>query len=192
MTAKPRVLLIVLVAGLSLCPVSSRAWADGGALRLSERAGLYHIAVFTAPTPVQAGMVDISVFVQDGATGEGVPAALVIVRLKSRTSGEVLEYPASSAAATNKLFQAAVFPLPEAGWWDVEVVVEGPRGQARVRFEMEASRATPRWLTMWPWFTWPILPIALFCLHSLVVRRRDRRPTGIHEERPFPVPSIRG
>jgi hypothetical protein len=174
MTTDSRV-LIGLVLALSCCPVSSLAWADGGALRLSERAGPYQIAVFTAPTPLQAGLVDISVFVQDATNGESVPEAQVILRLTERATGETMQYSASSVAATNKLFQAAVFSLPEAGWWDVEVVVEGPQGQAHVRFEMEAGRSSPRWATIWPWFTWPIVPIGLFCLHLFLVRRRSSR-----------------
>jgi hypothetical protein len=44
--------------------------ADGGAMRLSERAGGYRVTVFTDPTPLRAGPVDVSVFVQDADTGE--------------------------------------------------------------------------------------------------------------------------
>jgi len=41
--------------------------ADGGTLRLWERAGNYKVAVFTDPTPLRAGPVDVSVFVQDAS-----------------------------------------------------------------------------------------------------------------------------
>ena len=46
-------------------------------MRLSERAGGYRVTVFTDPTPLRAGPVDVSVFVQDADTGE--PAAGVRV-----------------------------------------------------------------------------------------------------------------
>ena len=46
------------------------AWGDGGTVRLSRCEGDYRISVFTAPTPFRAGPVDISVLVQDAATGE--------------------------------------------------------------------------------------------------------------------------
>src|SRR5262245_6259931 len=113
---------------------SSFARADGGAVRLRERAGNYQIAVFTYPTPFRAGPGDVSVLVQDAATGECVPQARVTVCLTPRGTGQVLQYPATSEAATNKLFHAAVFQLPEPGWWDVEVAVEGRHGPACVRF----------------------------------------------------------
>ena len=52
---------------------SSVARADGGVVRLRQRAGGYQIAVFTSPTPIRAGPVDVSVLVQDAATEECVP-----------------------------------------------------------------------------------------------------------------------
>jgi hypothetical protein len=96
----------------------------------------------------------------------------VAVRLTARGSGEVLEYPATAAASTNKLFHAAVFELPEPGWWDVEVAVEGPHGPALLRFGLQADEPPPRWLELWPWFTWPALAAALFGVHQVLVRRK--------------------
>jgi hypothetical protein len=150
---------------------SSFAWADGGTVRLCQRAGSYQVAVFTSPNPFRAGPVDISVLLQDPTTGEFTPEAEVIVRLTAHGSGQTLEYPATSEGATNKLFRAAVFELPEAGWWDAEVSVKGRRGPASVRFRLEAGEVLPRWLDMWPWYTWPALVVVLFGLHQILNRR---------------------
>jgi hypothetical protein len=176
-----RIQLIVILAlfpSLILYPSPSRA--DGGAVRLRQRAGGYEIAVFTSPTPFRAGPVDVSVFVQDAATGEFVPEAQVTVCLKAPGSGRTLKCRATAEAATNRLFQAAIFELPEPGWWDVEVAVDGPHGQTLRRFGVEADGPAPRWLELWPWFTWPALVVALFGFHQVLVRRRTswRRPTG--------------
>jgi hypothetical protein len=166
-------LILRLLLYSSLIPhPSSLARADGGTVRLRQKAGGYQVAVFTAPTPFRAGPVDVSVLVQDAATGECVPAARVAVRLTARGTGEVLEYPVTAEAATNRLFHAAVFELPSPGWWDVEVSVEGPHGSAAVRFGVEADEPPPRWLTLWPWFAWPALVVALFSLHRVLVRRK--------------------
>lgn len=171
-----RLLFVSLIIGLLLGPAASRAWADGGLLRLRERSGPYQISVFTAPTPMQTGIVDISVFVQDVATGESVPDVIVVVRLTLRVPGEkTKEYRASRESATNKLYQSALCPITEVGWWDVEVVVDGARGEGRGRFEMDAARPSARWVAMWPWFVWPVVPIGLFCLHAFIVRRRGRK-----------------
>ncbi|HEV3259998.1 MAG TPA: hypothetical protein VG013_24230, partial [Gemmataceae bacterium] len=57
---------LFFVSLLSLLP--SMAMADGGAIRLSEQKGDYQITVFTAPTPLRAGPVDVSVLIQNAAT----------------------------------------------------------------------------------------------------------------------------
>jgi hypothetical protein len=122
---------VVLLLSL-IPPSSSRARAHGGAVRLCEQAGAYHLAVFTILTPFRAGPVDVSVLVQDAATGECMTPARVTLQLTARGSGQVLEYQATSGAATDKLFHEAVFELPEAGWWNVEVSVDGPQGPAGI------------------------------------------------------------
>ena len=165
------IVMLALLSCLIFHP-SSLARADGGAVRLRQRAGGYQIAVFTSPTPFRAGPVDVSVLVQDAATGECVPEAQVTVCLKAPGAGRTLECPATTEAATNRLFQAAVFELPEPGRWDVEVAVEGPPGPALLRFGIEADGPAPRWLELWPWFTWPALVVALFGLHQVLFRRR--------------------
>jgi hypothetical protein len=164
------ILMLAVLSPLVLHP-SSPARADGGAVRLRERAGGYQIAVFTSPTPFRVGPVDVSVLVQDAATGECVPEAQVAMCLKAPRAGRTIECQATRGSATNKLFHAAVFELPEPGWWDVEVAVDGPHGPALLRFGVEADGPAPRWLALWPWFTWPALVVALFGLHQVLIRR---------------------
>ncbi len=163
-------LLTTFVAG-----PSSSLRADGGTLCALEKVGGYRVAVFTSPVPLRAGPVDVSVLVQDAATGEQVPEARVTVRLTPR-SGDTwsVEGEATSEAATNKLFHAALLELPDAGRWEVEVSVDGPRGPAVVRCEVEAGEPLPRWREEWPWIGWPAFAILLFCAHQLLVRRRAR------------------
>jgi hypothetical protein len=163
--------MLLLLSSLIPHP-SSFARADGGAVQLRERAGDYQITVFTSPTPLRAGPVDISVLVQDAATGECMPETRVTVCLKVPGAERMLEYPATTEAATNKLLRASEFQLPEPGWWDVSVVVEGPHGPAVVRFGIQADEPPPRWLDLWPWFSWPALAVALFGAHRVLVRRK--------------------
>jgi hypothetical protein len=165
---------LLLLSSFILHPASvSSLRADGGTVRLSQRQGGYHITVFTAPTPLRAGPVDVSVLVQDARTGQPVPDARVTVRAAPRgRAGESIVHPATSEAATNKLFRAAVFELTESGWWDIEVAVAGEGGQTNVRFEVEAAEAAPPWLELWPWLGWPVLAVVLFGIHQWLVRRK--------------------
>ena len=157
---------------VTLSPCQARA--DGGTVRLSEQKGNYRITVFTAPTPLRAGPVDISVLVQEAATGELASEVQVTIKAVWRGSpGVALHHPATTEAATNKPYYAATFDLPEPGWYSLEVSIDGALGEAQVRFDLEAAEPLPPWLAMWPWVGWPVLAIILFGIHQLLVRRRS-------------------
>jgi hypothetical protein len=172
-----RLLVWLLLPSSFLLPPSSFLWADGGTVRLSQRAGGYQITVFTAPTPFRAGPVDVSVLVQDAATRQALPKAQVTVWAAPLGEGHAaVSYPATTGAATNKLLQAALFELPKPGWWHLDIVVQGPRGQSQVQCEVEAAEPRPRWVAFWPWATWPALVILFFGVHQVLVRSRFGRP----------------
>lgn len=150
--------------------------ADGGTVRLSDQRGDYRITVFTSPTPLRAGPIDISVFVQDLATGEPAAGTRVAVRATPRQPGtDTICQEATTAAATNKLYLAAVFDLTEPGWWDVHILIEGLPEPIEVSFTMEAGHPLPRLGEMAPWIAWPVLAIALFGVHQWLVRRKTIR-----------------
>ena len=91
-----------------------------------------------------------------------------------------LEYPATTEAATNKLFRAAQFELPESGRWALEVEVQGSHGLAAIGGELDAAEPLPRWRELWPWISWPALAIALFGIHQFFARRT--RMTGCSQK----------
>jgi hypothetical protein len=84
-----------------------------------------------------------------------------------------LEYPATAEAATNKLFHATQFQLPEPGRWQMQVQVDGLYGLAVLDGEVEAAEPLPRWLELWPWIGWPAIAVALFTIHQVLVQRRS-------------------
>jgi hypothetical protein len=149
--------------------------ADGGLVRLSERKGDYRITVFTSPTPLRAGRVDMSVFVQDLENRELVAEARIMVQATPRDQpSEILCHPATAEAATNKLFQAAVFDLPQSGWWNVGIVIEGLREPVQVNFDMEADESLPRVRELAWWIGWPAAAVLLFCVHQWLIERKWR------------------
>jgi hypothetical protein len=162
----------LIVGWLCVGNVSAPARADGGALLVSARKGGYGISVFTAPTPFRAGPVDFSVLVQDASTGEPLPDARVTVWM-TKPRQAPLQYEATREAATNKLFRAAQFVLPEAGRWDVRVQIDGAHGTAMFGAAIDAATRVPQWQEMWPWFGWPVLVIALFAAHQTLSRRAN-------------------
>ena len=127
---------------------------------------------------MRAGIVDISVLVQEAATSQPAAAVQVGIKAQRHGSASVLHQPATTEAATNKLYHAAVFELSEAGWYSVEVSVDGTLGAAQVGFDVEAAEAPPPWSTMWMWIVWPVPVILLFGVHQLLVRRKSSRVAG--------------
>jgi len=149
------------------------AWADGGQVRAVERHADLQVSVFTSPNPLRAGPVDVSVLVQDATTGEPIAETEIRVRLIPRSAhGAPIHALATASAATNKLLRAALVELPHAGWWDVEVSCIAARARTDVRFSMEAAAPLPRWLSVWPWFTWPLGVVILFAIHRRLVAQR--------------------
>jgi hypothetical protein len=163
-----------IVVGLVLGSWSAPALADAGAMLWSRAVGGYRITVFAAPTPFRAGAVDISALVQDASTGDPMTPVKVTVRM-TKPGRPALEYPATAEAATNKLFRAAQFELPEPGRWALEVEVQGSQGQAVTGGQLDAAETLPRWRELWPWISWPALPIALFGIHRCLARTTSRR-----------------
>jgi hypothetical protein len=169
-----RIGIVVLVC---LVQLAGDARGDGGTVRLSERAGVYLLTVFTAPTPLRAGPVDISVLVQDARTGR--PASVDEVVLRLHQSGErdgALQQAATREQATDRLLHAAKFDLPAAGRWQAEVCVRGPGGEVVRMFEFQAGEPLPRWAELWVWIFLPVVPVVLFLVHqALRGRNRERR-----------------
>jgi hypothetical protein len=163
-----RVFVALLLCGV--CPAVARA--DGGTLRLSEQQGDYRISVFTAPTPWRVGPVDVSVLVQDATTGDPLPDVVVTIGL-DRPGASLLKQ-ATAGAATNRLFQAAEFELPDSGRWQIDVSVRGPRGTASCSCAVVAGEPLPSWLRLSPWIAWPAGVVLLFGIHQFLVRRRQR------------------
>jgi hypothetical protein len=147
--------------------------ADGGTVRLSERRGSYEITVFTSPTPVRAGTVDISVFLRDAATQAPISNSAIEVSAVSRVHPDKeARDEATREKATNKLFQAAILDLPEPGWWDVTLVIDGLGQPLEFSFELEVEEPLPRIWVVAPWIAWPMVPILLFLIHQRWTRRK--------------------
>jgi hypothetical protein len=159
------------LAALCIAFVAGNARGDGGTVRLSEQVGAYRITVFTEPTPLRAGPIDVSVLVQDADTRKPVPAEAQVVATRANGRGPAVLCPAVLGAATNRLLHAAHFELPSAGQWQLAVHIAGSRGEARTACMVEVAEPLPRWAEMWSWIGLPILPIVLFVLYQVLHRR---------------------
>lgn len=169
---------ITVAVGLALFSTGSWpvvAWGDGGTLRDWQRRGRWEIAVFTDPTPFVTGTVDISVLVLDADTGDPVPGARVTVEVVPREhSGVTASYLATPEAATNKLFSAAVFDLPDPGRYEMSVNVERDAERARLQFDLDVANPSTPEADLWWWIVWPAPVVAVYGMHRWLVARRER------------------
>lgn len=162
-----------LLAGLLLAPSIARA--DGGTVRASERLTECQVTVFTAPTPLRAGPVDVSVLALDAVSGRPLPDRSMSVRLwPLDRPDQVRTHAATIETATNKLLRSAKFDLPAPGRWVFEIQVGDEAEERSVRFEADVAEPLPRWAEMGGWIVLPIVPILLFVLHQLLTWRAAR------------------
>lgn len=164
------VILQLLVLGQ--CAI---ARADGGQVRVMQNHGDVKLTIFTSPSPLRAGPIDVSVLLQDARTGQTIPDADVTVALTPPNSSQPpICVRATADAATNKLLRAALLDLPSPGDWKfrIECVVPPADTLIAATFTAIAAEPLPRWLTIWPWFTWPIAAVALFAVHRTLVAPR--------------------
>jgi len=161
-----------LLPVLLMCLFPFGVEADGGAVRLSERKGNYQITVFTAPTPLRAGTIDVSVLVQNALTQELASDVQVTIGAKPRGHpGHAMRQPATAEGATNKLFRATTFELRSSGWWEFVVSIDHSSKSEQVQFGVDVADPLPKYQTLWAWIGWPVVPILLFAIHQCLVRR---------------------
>ena len=154
----------------------SQLFADGGTLRLSQLDGNFQCSVFTSPASPRVGMVDVSVLVQDAATGKVRDDVLVTIHLQPIDEpAMVLQRSATAADATNKLFQAAQFDVPQSGMWRASVLLNANPADAEsmghskpsLTFEFAVAPPLPAWLEIAPWIGWPFVVLSLFLAHQI-------------------------
>ena len=139
-----RLLLLMCV----LLAATHAALADGGRLQMRTDAGPFTVSLFTIPDTLTAGPADLSVLVQDAASGDVLMDAAVTLTLTDPTGAPLVVHP-SHAQATNQLLQAAQVSLKAPGKWRVHVaVVHGTQGAACAT-ELEVAGRSSQWGTIW-------------------------------------------
>ncbi len=165
---------VVIVLAIVLAAMPGQVMADGGDVRLSTVLEGRRITAFTSPSPLRAGNVDVSVLVQDAATGalqDDLAATVKAFPIGSDLAP--IEVLAAHEAATNKLLRSARFELPSAGRWRMEVVISDRGNKSCAAFDVVAAEPLPPWDALWMWIASPVIPIALYTLGE--VRRQRRR-----------------
>ena len=149
--------------------------ADGGTVQLRKQAGPFEITLFSTPSPLRSGPVDLSVMVQRAGDRSPVLDANVKVHLRKRGGDNIIEVfaPARHENATNKLLYAAKVNLVSAGEWLAEIEVIEGGATADIAGQVTVLPESPPIVAYWPYFALVPLAIALFFFNRWLRRRRE-------------------
>ncbi|MBO0798566.1 MAG: hypothetical protein J2P31_07065 [Blastocatellia bacterium] len=150
------------------------ALADGGVMQLHRSSGPFVITVFTAPAPLRAGTVDISVMVQDSRSQSPLLDANIVVSLYNE-DGKAIKAEARRDLSRNKLFYSAIVILPEAGRWTIEVTVRRNSEETRIDGAMTVAARESVLLANWWALALPPAMIVLFMLNQWLKSRMNSK-----------------
>ena len=156
MLVQRRFLVIFAVAAaLGLCYPASMVGAHGGGVpRLTNaEIGPYWISVWSQPDPLRVGEMHLTVALSEPSGPEaalkeaGPPVLNAAIEVRLRPvgwPGETISAIASHENSANKFLYEADLLVPQAGRWEVTLLVVGPDGSSgSVDFEVEVLPASP-------------------------------------------------
>ncbi|MFM8765912.1 MAG: hypothetical protein ACKOEZ_13925 [Spartobacteria bacterium] len=159
--------------------------ADGGRVLAEKTAGGYRVVLFGSPSPLRAGMADLSVFLEQAGKPSPVLDAVVYFRLNklSRATPELAwrgsgcVAPGQAVAATqghsgNKLLYSAMLGIPEPGLWELGVSISQDGKRVDLPFELSIERALPPVLTWWPVVALMPLGILVYLWRAYLLKKR--------------------
>ena len=145
-------------------------FADGGAVQFRKQTGPLLITVFAAPTPLCAGIADVTVLVQNTHDASVVLDAEVGLTLTKSGESDIAVN-ATHELATNKLVYAAYPTLPSEGEWHLNVHVKSKSASATVDGVIIVLPRRQSIIAYWQYIALAPAGILLFITNQLLKRR---------------------
>ena len=161
--------IIILFAGLATAP----ARCDGGRVQMHERAGPFVVTLLSVPDNLVAGPADLSVGVEDAATGEVISGAeirLSLSPLDERAASPIVAN-ATYGSSTRGILQAAQVSFPRAGLWHVDLVVTHQGMTGLCAIDLAVGIAHQRAYEVWVAGLAPFVLALGFIVHQSRKRR---------------------
>src|SRR5262249_19145175 len=131
------------------------------------------VTVFTTPSPLRAGPVDISLLIQSRENQEPVLDCVAFVQLR-KDGAMSIRSEATREAAQNKLLYAAQVKVPESGTWELEAGITHESDSVEIGGAISVAPSSPVVLGYWRSLALPPLFIALFVLNQWLKRRTSK------------------
>ena len=151
------------------------ALADGGAVQLRKEVGDLVVTVFTSPSPLSVGPVDISVLLQQRNGLEPVLDANVFVFLRDMASDAEFQAHPTREQASNKLLYAAPVIFSKQGKWEITIAVGRNGKETGVTGFLEVAPAHDKAVSYAGFIVFPPVMIGLFIVRERLIRRRSQR-----------------
>jgi hypothetical protein len=163
----------ILLAALVIL-AQATAWADGGTVQLHQEAGDFVITIFTSPSPLSVGPVDISVLLQNRDGLQPELDAKVSLVLRSEESGLELQARPTREQARNKLLYAGPVTLSEPGKWHIVVTVFQNGKEIDTAGILDVVAAPDKAPSYAGYIAFPPVMIGLFMVRELLIRRKSQ------------------
>jgi hypothetical protein len=164
-----------LLLPILLILAQAPAWADGGRVQLRQETGDLVITVFTSPTPLSVGPVDISLLLQNRNGLDPVLDASVSLDLAHADSNIEFHARPSREQARNKLLYAAPVIFSRPGKWRMSVTVRRNEKEVAAAGTLDVAPSPGRELSLAGYLAFPPITIMLFVARERLLRRRSRR-----------------
>jgi hypothetical protein len=163
-----------LLLPVAVILAQATVWADGGTVQLRKEAGDLVITVFTSPSPLSVGPVDISLLLQNRDGLEPVLDANVFVFLRENASGAEFQAHPTREQATNKLLYAAPVMFSKAGRWEIAITVERNGQETGVGGILDVAPTRNKAVSYAGYIAFPPIVIVLFVVRERLIRRRSK------------------
>jgi hypothetical protein len=148
------------------------AFADGGTVQLRKEAGALVITVFSSPAPLSAGLVDISLLLQNRDGLEPVLDASVSLLLRLDGSNAEIHARPTREQAQNKLLYAVPVTLAESGRWQLAITILRNGERTEATGAIDVASAPEMAASYWSYIAFPPLVIVVFAVREWLLRRR--------------------
>ncbi len=133
-------LITLLLLALNGAGAIARADGDGTPRLVDKSLGPYQLSVWTEPEPPQVGTLRITAALVQANTGETVSAPAIQVFARAPHT-DVLEATMGHGDASQPDLYDAVFEIPYAAQWTIELAVDDGEWQGSVSFPLDIEPA---------------------------------------------------
>ena len=153
---------------LALLLIARSAMGDGAHMQLTQAAGPFVITLFTAPTPLRSGPVEVSLLIQTRGDRAPVRDATVdiVLRALAPDAHQEITVRAQRGLLPNKLFYSAELVIPTMGRWSIAAHVRDGERAADVSCEVDVAAAMAPLFAFWGFIALPFVAIGVFALHQ--------------------------